>query len=46
MIKLLTDLGSNKSGEIVKFSKRKENQLVIKGLAIHLKIEDQCYNLK
>lgn len=46
MIKLLTDIGSNKSGEIVKFSKRKENQLVKQGLAVHLKIEDQCYNLK
>jgi hypothetical protein len=46
MIKLLTDIGSNKSGEIVKFSKRKENELVMKGFAIHLKTEDQCYNLK
>lgn len=46
MIKLIKDLGSNKSGEIVKFSKRKENQLVKQGIAIHLKIEEPCYNLK
>lgn len=46
MIKLIKDLGANKSGEIVKFSKRKENKLVEKGIAMHLKIEPECYNLK
>jgi hypothetical protein len=46
MIKLIKDLGANKSGEIVNFSKRKEQNLVKQGLAIFVKLPEPCFKLK
>lgn len=46
MIKLLQDHGQNKSGEILNFSKEKEQELVEKGLAIFVKLPDICFKLR
>lgn len=46
MIKIIKDTPSLKSGEIVTFSKRKEQELVDKGVAMFVKIEDPCYKFK
>lgn len=46
MIKLLTDIGSNKSGEIVTFSKRKEQKLVSQEMAIFVKLPELCIKQK
>jgi len=46
MIKLLTSIGSNDSGKICNFSKKKEQRLVNRGDAIFVKLPELCYKLK
>jgi hypothetical protein len=46
MIKLLQNLGSHNSGEIINLAKKKELALVKQGLAIFVKLDQPCYKLK
>ena len=46
MIKLLKDLGSHKSGEIINLAKKKELALVKQGIAQFIKIPEPCFKLK
>ena len=46
MIKLLTDLGSYKKGDIIDLGGRKNRKLVDKNQAIWVKINSETYQVK
>lgn len=46
MIKLLTDIQPFTKGEVLTFGKAKDAELVLKGLAVWVKMPDLDYSIK